>query len=80
MSGSSTIGLFALMAMVVLYAIESSVPVARLGFAAACLLAALSDFALGRWPFGAIALGFGLVAVRRWNSLRRQRGPAGRLF
>jgi integral membrane sensor domain MASE1 len=80
MSGSSTIALFALMAMVVLYAIEQSVPLARLGFAAACLIAALSDFALGHWPFDVIALGFGLIAVWRWNSLRRRHGPAARLL
>jgi hypothetical protein len=76
MSGSSTIALLALMAMVAFYSMERSIPLARLGFAAACLIAAVSDFALGHWPFGVVALGFCLIAVQKWNSGRHRHGHA----
>jgi membrane protein implicated in regulation of membrane protease activity len=76
MSGSSTVALFALIAMVILYAIEDSAPLATLGFAVACIVAGLSDFVLGNWPFGVVASAFALAAVWRWKSRRRQNGHA----
>jgi hypothetical protein len=76
MSGSSTVALFALIAMVILYAIEGSVPLATLGFAAACLIASASEFALGQWPFAVVGVGFALVAAQRWNAGRRRSNHA----
>ena len=80
MSGSSTIALIPLTLMVLFYSAERSYPLARLGFAAACLVAALSDFVSGHWPFGVVAVAFGFISARRWNSLRRQRGPTAGLL
>jgi hypothetical protein len=80
MNGTSSIALFALAAMVLFYALEHSFPLSRVGFAIACAVAASADFVTGHWPFGVVALAFGFVSARRWNSLRRSACPAGRLL
>jgi hypothetical protein len=57
----------ALTAMVVFYALEHRLKqLARLGFCAAPLSSALSAYALGRWPFAVVAVGFAVEAFRRW--------------
>lgn len=76
MSDSSSLALFALVAMVILYAVEDRSPFAPLGFAVAAAIAALSDFVLHRWSFGAVALGFAVVALRRWHLRRHRNGHA----
>jgi hypothetical protein len=65
MSVSAYLAVLALIAMVVFYALEERLQLAPLGFSAAALVA-LSLFALGRWPFGVVAVGFAAAALRRW--------------
>jgi hypothetical protein len=56
----------ALVAMVVFYALEHRLKqLAPLGFCAASLILALSVFALGRWPFAVVAVGFAVAALCR---------------
>jgi hypothetical protein len=72
MSDASYVALFALVAMVVLYGLEDRWSLAPLGFSVAAAIAAVSEFVLGRWPLGIAALGFVVVASRRWY-LRQRR-------
>ena len=74
MSDASYVALFALVVMVVLYALEHRWSFAPLGFSLAAVIAAVSEFVLGRWPLGIAALGFAVVASRRWYVTRRQDG------
>lgn len=64
MSGASYLAFFGLMVMVVLYALDRWW-LAPLGFSAASAIVAGSEFVLGRWPLGLVALGFAMVASRR---------------
>jgi len=66
MNVSAYLAVLALIAMVVFYALEKRLQLAPLAFSAAALVAALSLFALGRWPFGVVAVGFAVAASRRW--------------
>jgi hypothetical protein len=74
MSNVSYVALFALIVMVVLYAFEDRWPLAPLGFSVAATIAAVSEFALGRWAFGIAGLGFAVVALHRWYVGRRREG------
>lgn len=74
MSDASYVALFALVVMVVLYALEHRWSLAPLGFSAASTIVAASEFVLGRWPLGMAALGFAVVASRRWYVTRRRDG------
>ena len=64
-------GLFAVIAMLLCYALENRSRWFILAFAAACLLASAYGFLQGAWPFGVIELIWSLVAVRRWMSVKR---------
>ena len=57
---------FGLVVMVVLFALDR-LWLAPLGFSAASAIVAGSEFVLGRWPLGLVALGFAMVASRRWR-------------
>ena len=59
------LALLVLIAMVVFYALEEWLQLAALAFSAAALVAALSLFALGRWPFGVAAVGLAVAALYR---------------
>jgi hypothetical protein len=58
MSAPSFLAFVALVAMVIFYALDDRSQLAPLGFSAASVVAALSEFILGRWPFGLVALAF----------------------
>ena len=66
MSGLSAFGLFAVIAMLVTYALEPRSRWWILGFAGACVLGSVYGFLQGAWPFGAVEAVWSLVAVRRW--------------
>jgi hypothetical protein len=55
-------GLFAVIAMLVCYALEDPQPIA-----ATCALASLYGFLQGAWPFGAVEIIWVVVALRRWR-------------
>lgn len=60
-------GLFAVTAMLILYALEDRSPWCVLAFAGACGLASAYGFAQGAWPFGLVEAIWAAVAVRRWR-------------
>ena len=61
-------GLFAVIAMLVCYALEDRSPNYILGFAATCALASLYGFLQGAWPFGLVEAVWAGVAVYRWRA------------
>jgi hypothetical protein len=73
MSDASSFVLFVLIVLAVLYAVEHRWPLAPLEFSVASGILAVIEFVLGRWPIGLAALGFGLLALRRWRLRRLQR-------
>jgi len=70
MNVSADLAVLAAIAMVVFYALEDRLKLAPLGFSAAALVTALGLFTLGRWPFGVVAVGFAVAALRRWHVQR----------
>lgn len=64
-------GLFAVIMMVVCYALEDRAPWYTLAFAVACLLGSAYGFLQGAWPFGAVEIVWAGIAVRK--SWRRQK-------
>ncbi|MGH9355724.1 MAG: hypothetical protein ACRD10_06305 [Terriglobia bacterium] len=59
-------GLFAVIAMLVCYALENRSAWFILSFAAACMLASAYGFLQGAWPFGLAEAVWSMVAARRW--------------
>jgi hypothetical protein len=59
-------GLFAVPAMLVMYALESRHHGFILGFAFACLLGSVYGFLQGAWPFGLVEGVWSIVAARKW--------------
>lgn len=72
----SAFGLFAVISMVVCYALEERARAYTLAFAMACLLGSVYGFLQGAWPFGAVEIVWAGIAVRRWWK-KDQRGAAG---
>jgi hypothetical protein len=72
MSVDSYVALCALIVMVVLYALEHRWPFAQLGFSLSATIVAVSEFTLGHGALGTAALGFAVVASRRWCLRNRQ--------
>jgi hypothetical protein len=60
-------GLFAVIAMLVCYALEARSRWWVLAFAGACALGSVYGFLQGAWPFGVVEAIWALVAVRRWR-------------
>lgn len=72
MSPRTLFGLFAVTAMLVLYALENRGRHFILAFAGACVLGSAYGFLQGAWPFGLVEGVWSLVAVRRWWQARRR--------
>jgi hypothetical protein len=60
------VGLFAVTAMPVCYALETRSPWFVLGFAIACARGSAYGFLQGAWPFGVVEAIWAVVALRRW--------------
>ena len=60
-------GVFAVSAMMVLYAFEDRSPHLVLAFSGACVLASVYGFLQGAWPFGVVEAIWAVVALRRWH-------------
>jgi len=59
-------GLFAVMAMVICYALEQRHALFTLAFAFSCVLGSAYGFLQGAWPFGVVELIWSGIAVRKW--------------
>ena len=59
-------GLFAVIAMLVFYALEHRSPWFILAFAFACVLGSIYGFLQGAWPFGCVEAVWSVIALRRW--------------
>jgi hypothetical protein len=62
----SAFGLFAVTAMLIMYALEDRSNWFILAFAFACALGSVYGFLQGAWPFGLVEAVWAGVAVRRW--------------
>jgi hypothetical protein len=71
----AVLGLFAVSAMLVCYALENRSRWFILAFAAACVLASVYGFLQGAWPFGLVEAVWSLVALRRWWLAARTEQP-----
>lgn len=67
MSRLTALGLFAVTAMLVTYALERRSRWFVLGFAGACVLGSVYGFLQGAWPFGVVEAIWALVALHRWH-------------
>jgi hypothetical protein len=74
--GLTLFGLVSVSLMLLFYALEDRSPIFVLAFAAACVLASTYGFLQGAWPFGLVEGIWSLIALRRWQRVRRRR-PAG---
>jgi hypothetical protein len=63
----TALGLFAVSAMLVTYALESRNHWFTLAFAGACVLGSVYGFLQGAWPFGAVEAVWAFVAVNKWR-------------
>ena len=75
MTWRSALGLVAVSAMLLFYAIERRGRWTVLAFAASCLAASAYGFWQGAWPFGLVEAVWSGVALARW---RRGDRPASR--
>jgi hypothetical protein len=64
-------GLFAVTTMLVTYALENRSHWFILAFAGGCVLGSIYGFLQGAWPFGLVEAIWAVVAVYRWQGLRR---------
>ena len=71
MNPITVLGLFAVSAMLVCYALENRSRWFILAFAAACVLASVYGFLQGAWPFGLVEAIWSVVALRRWHNQGR---------
>ena len=80
MDNLTAFGLFAVIAMVVCYALEHRGRGYILAFAGACLLGSAYGFLQGAWPFGAVEIAWAGIAIWRWRKNGRSRAakPAPR--
>ena len=60
------LGLIAVTAMLVFYALEDRSPWFILGFAVSCVLGSIYGFLQGAWPFGLVEGIWSVIAARRW--------------
>jgi len=66
MNRLTVFGLFAVLAMLICYALEHRSRWYVLAFAGSCVLASAYGFLQGAWPFGLVEGVWSIVALRRW--------------
>jgi hypothetical protein len=71
MDSLSLLGLFAVTAMLISYALEERSRWFILAFAGACALGSIYGFLQGAWPFGLVEAIWAGVAVVRWRKKRQ---------
>ena len=62
----SAFGLFAVTAMLAMYALEDRSRWFTFGFAGACALGSAYGFLQGAWPFGIVEAVWAIVAFNKW--------------
>jgi hypothetical protein len=67
MNALTALGLFAVTAMLVCYALEDRSAWFVLAFAVACVLGSIYGFLQGAWPFGIVEAIWSAIAIRRWR-------------
>jgi len=75
MDGLTGLGLFAVSAMLVCYALEERSAWFILAFAGSCGLGSVYGFLQGAWPFGLVEAIWAIVALRRWHHANTAKGP-----
>lgn len=70
MTALTTLGLAAVTAMLVAYALDNRSRWFTLAFAGACVLGSIYGFLQGAWPFGIVEAIWSGVAFHRWQSRR----------
>ena len=75
MNRLTILGLCAVTAMLVFYALEKRSPWFILAFALSCGVASAYGFLIGAWPFGLIEAVWLVVALHRWWEETRQAHP-----
>jgi hypothetical protein len=65
-------GLFAVTTMLVTYALENKSHWFILAFAGGCVLGSIYGFLQGAWPFGLVEAVWAIVAMYRWNLMKRK--------
>ena len=68
MDALTLLGLFAVTAMLICYALEDRSPWFILAFAGACVLGSAYGFLQGAWPFGLVEAVWAVIAARRWRT------------
>jgi hypothetical protein len=71
MTPLSMFGLFAVLVMVLCYAMENRHPAFILAFAVSCVLASVYGFLQGAWPFGLVEAVWSVIAIQRWWTTTR---------
>jgi hypothetical protein len=62
-------GLFAVLSMLVCYALEKRSHWFTLAFAGSCVLGSTYGFLQGAWPFGLVEAIWAVVALHRWRQI-----------
>ena len=68
MDALTLLGVLAVTAMLVFYALEDRSPWYILAFAGACALGSAYGFLQGAWPFGVVEAIWAVVAILRWRT------------
>ena len=72
MDGLTAFGIVSIGAMMVFYALESQSPWCTLAFALACWSSASYGLLAGVWPFTAVEIIWGLIALRKFVGRHRK--------
>ena len=70
-------GVIAVTFMMTMYALERRGARFVLGFGAGCLLSSGYGFLSGAWPFGVVEAVWAVIALRRYQEVRRAGSGAG---
>jgi hypothetical protein len=62
-------GIFAVLSMLVCYALEKRSHWFTLAFAGSCALGSTYGFLQGAWPFGLVEAIWAIVALHRWRQI-----------
>ena len=76
MDALTVFGLFAVLSMLVCYALEKRSHWFILAFALSCGLGSIYGFLQGAWPFGLVEAVWVVVVFQRWLAVKKQKPQA----